>query len=140
MPLELEHLRDSVQALADLAEASENSERMALLNEVERNGIRAGVIQNFEVTYELSRRLLMRWLEVNRGSDAIDRLTARDVYRVAVESGLIADAELWFSYHQSRNATSHTYDRGEAERVYRAALSFVHDAHLLLETLEARND
>ena len=140
MPLELEHLRDSVQALADLAEASENSERMALLNEVEQNGIRAGVIQNFEVTYELSRKLLMRWLEVNRGSDAIDRLTARDVYRVAVESGLIADAELWFSYHQSRNATSHTYDRGEAERVYRAALSFVHDAHLLLETLEARND
>ena len=140
MPLELEHLRDSVQALADLAEASENSERMARLNEVERNGIRAGVIQNFEVTYELSRKLIVRWLEVNRGSDAIDRLTARDVYRLAVESGLIADAELWFGYHLSRNATSHAYGRERAERVYRAALSFVHDAPLLLAALEARND
>ena len=140
MPLELEHLRDSVQALADLAEASENSERMARLNEVERNGIRAGVIQNFEVTYELSWKLMQRWLEINLGSAAMDGLTRRELFRVAVENQLIPDVELWMNHHQARNATSHTYGREQAERVYRAALTFVHDARLLLAALEARND
>ena len=140
MPLELEHLRDSVQALEDLAEASENSERMARLNEVERNGIRAGVIQNFEVTYELSWKLMQRWLDVHVGSAATDGLTRRELFRVAVENRLIPDADLWMNHHQARNTTSHAYGREQAERVYRAALAFVHDARLLLQTLEEHND
>ena len=140
MPLELEHLKISVEALADLATVSENSERMEQLTAVERDGIRAGVIQHFEVAYELSRKLIVRWLEVNLASSLIDQLPVREVYRFAVESGLIADAELWFSHHRARNTTSHAYGRERAERVYRAALGFVNDARLLLEALEANND
>ena len=52
MPLELDSLRNSLQALTDLLAVSENDARMSQFSEVERDGIRAGVIQNFEVTYE----------------------------------------------------------------------------------------
>ncbi len=140
MPLELEHLRNSIEALSDLAAASENTERMERLNEVERNGIRSGVIQNFEVTYELSWKLMQRWLNINLGSAATDGLTRRQLFRIAAENRLIPDAELWMNHHLARNATSHTYGRESAERVYRAALEFAHDARRLLAALEARND
>ena len=52
MPLELGNLRSSIEALTDLLAVSEDDARMGQLSDVERNGIRSGVIQNFEVTYE----------------------------------------------------------------------------------------
>ena len=54
VPLELDSLRNSIRALTDLLAVSENEARMGQLSEVERNGIRSGVIQHFEVAYELS--------------------------------------------------------------------------------------
>ena len=42
-------LRRALGTLADLLEASGNAERMATLSEIERLGIRAGVIKHFEM-------------------------------------------------------------------------------------------
>ncbi len=140
MPLELTNLRNSLQSLTDLLAVAENDERMERLSEIERNGIRAGVIQNFETTYEIAWKLIRRWLNTHVGPGIADGVTRRDLFRLAAENRLILDVDLWMDHHNARNATSHIYDQEEAEQVYKATLNFAHDAQRLLETLEARND
>ncbi len=140
MPLELDNLKHSVQALTDLLAVSENDERMGQLSEIERNGIRSGVIQNFEVTYELSWKLMQRWLKTHVGPDVADGVTRRELFRLAAENRLIPDVDLWMAHHNARNATSHIYNQKKAALVYRATLDFLHDARRLLRALESRND
>ena len=67
MPLELDSLRNSIRTLTDLLAVSENDARMGQFTDVERNGLRSGVIQNFEVAYELSWKLMARWLNTYVG-------------------------------------------------------------------------
>lgn len=140
MPLDLESLRSSVIALADLLAVSEDDTRMGRLNEVERNGIRSGVIQNFEVAYELSWKMMARWLNTNINMGIADGVSRRQLFRIAAENGLIPVVDLWMQHHNARNATTHTYDRETAEIVYESTRKFAHDVRLLLKALEARND
>ena len=140
MPLNLNNLRNITQALTDLLRSSEDRERMAQLTDTERNGIRAGVIQHFEVAYEVSWKLIRRWLNANVTPGIADGLTKRNLYRLAAENKLIADVDVWMQYHEARNKTSHVYDSEQARKVYQATLSFADDATRLLRELEARND
>jgi len=102
--------------------------------------IRAGVIQNFEFTYELCWKFIQRWLEVNAVGQIVDRSTMKELFRMAAERQLIQDVEAWFEYHKARNRTSHIYDLVVAESVYETALRFLSDAKALLKTLNDRND
>ena len=140
MPLVLDSLRSAVRALAELQAAAENVSRMEQFNEVEQRGIRAGVIQNFEVTYELCWKLMDRWLSMNLGANVVDGVTRRELFRLAAQQRLIADVDVWWQYHEARNITSHIYDERRATSVYGAIGDFVHDARALLAALEARND
>lgn len=140
MPLELDSLRNSIKSLADLLAVSENSTRMGQLSEVERNGIRSGVIQNFEVTYELSWKLMVRWLNTHVGAGVADGLAKSELFRLAAENRLIPDVDLWMKYHRARNATSHIYGEERALQVYGTTREFPHDARLLLKALETRID
>ena len=140
MPLELTHLRKSIQSLTGLLAVAENDARMEQFSDVERNGIRAGVIQNFEVTYELSWKLIKRWLNTYVASEVADGVTRRQLFRLAAESHLIHDVDAWMQHHDARNTTSHIYDAEEAAWVSQATREFAHDARYLLEALETRND
>lgn len=102
--------------------------------------IRAGVIQNFEFTYELCWKFMKRWLEKNVGGASVDGLTRKELFRMAAESRLINDVEVWIGYNGFRNETAHTYDESTAEDVYESALHFVDDASALLKVLEAKNE
>ncbi len=140
MPLDLTSLRNSVWSLSDLVAAAENDTRMAQFTEVERNGIRAGVIQNFEVTYELAWKMIARWLNANVGGAVADGLARRQLFRLAAQNRLIHDVETWMKFHETRNLTSHTYNEVQAETTYRAMREFAHEMRLLLGALEAHND
>ena len=140
MPLELTNLRNSIQSLTDLLEVAENDTRMGQFTEVERNGIRAGVIQNFEVTYELAWKLMARWLNTYVGTGIADGVTRRQLFRLAAESSLIHDVDQWMQHHEARNTTSHIYDEEKATWVYQETREFVHDARYLLLALDASND
>lgn len=75
---------------------------------------RDGVIQRFEFTYEMAWKTMKLWLadkDVFVGN-------AKDALQAALENGLITDGNLWSALHQSRNLTSHTYDKVTAEKVY----------------------
>jgi len=102
--------------------------------------IRAGVIQNFEFTYELCWKFIKRWLESNIGATYVEGVTRRELFRLAKENRLITDVDDWMEYHDARNETSHTYDVGKAEEIFKVSQNFFTDAKRLLEALEQRND
>jgi nucleotidyltransferase substrate binding protein (TIGR01987 family) len=140
MALELESLIKSVQSLGDLLAKTEDGEFLKPLDTVTRKGLRAGVIQNFEFTYELCWKFMKRWLEKNLGSVYVDGVSKKELFRLAAEHQLIASAESWFEYHRARNETTHIYDEDKAEEVYAVVVRFSPDARAFLEKLKSKND
>lgn len=139
MALNLDSLKKSIESLARALQASSDVSTLELPQNIQET-IRAGVIQNFEVCYEQSWKMMKRWLEENIGSSYVDGVTRRELFRLAFENKLIDDVDRWMDFHKSRNETSHTYDQGTAEEVFSDAELFVTDAKFLLQAIEARND
>jgi len=139
MALNLDSLKKSIESLTRALQASSDVSTLALPENIQET-IRAGVIQNFEVCYEQSWKMMKRWLEENIGSSYVDGVTRRELFRLAFENKLIDDVDRWMDFHKSRNETSHTYDQGTAEEVFSDAELFVTDADFLLQAIEARND
>lgn len=137
MNLYLDSFAKSVNALE---RAIKIASRLEVSDEDLQETIRAGVIQNFEVAYEQSWKMMERWLEENIGVVYVDVRTRRELFRRAAESFLITDVNRWMNYHTARNRTSHTYDEETAQSVFEEATEFVYDAKQLLKTLEACND
>ena len=102
--------------------------------------IRAGVIQNFEFTYELCIKFIKRWVEANVSGSNPDSVTFKELLRISAESQLIRDVDDWLEYREARNETSHTYDNDKADDVFNITLNFAKDARQLLLTLEKKND
>ncbi len=140
MPLQLEHLGHSIDALSALMEVTEDDSRMSRFSETEQAGIIAGVVKNFEITYELSWKLIARWLDDNLTPGIADGVTKRHLYRLAAEQHLIQDVDRWMAHHRARNQTAHIYDHQGALRVYQATRAFIADAGALYAALEGRND
>jgi nucleotidyltransferase substrate binding protein (TIGR01987 family) len=99
--------------------------------------LRDGVIQRFEFTYELSWKMLKRYLE-EYSLEKADGLNNRELFRIGWEQGLISDPEKWFHYLKMRNQTSHVYDKAKAIAVYAAARVFLPDAQHLLKQLKEK--
>ena len=118
-----------------------NKALAAKLDEDAKDAIRAGVIQNFEFTYELCWKFMRRWLRENAAVEEAEYpRTRKELFRLAARSGLIKEPLSWFSYSDARNLISHTYDEDKAETVYQTALGFLGDARYLLDRLQERND
>lgn len=137
MSLQLDSLAKSIDRLERSVKAAN---KLDTSDEDLQETVRAGVIQHFEVAYEVSWKMIKRWLEENIGAASVDGVTQRNLFRLGAENRLIADSELWMDYHKARNSTSHTYNEDAAESVFAKAAEFVHDAKHLLKMLEARND
>ncbi|MCY4089561.1 MAG: nucleotidyltransferase substrate binding protein [Caldilineaceae bacterium] len=114
MPLHLDNLRDSIEALDELLTASEDEARMGRLSEIERIGIRAGVVKHLEITYELSWKLMAPWVNTNVGPDTAVGVTRRQLYRLSAAHTLISDVDRWMRHHDARNTTAHIYDSKKA--------------------------
>lgn len=93
---------------------------------------RDAVIQRFEYTYELSWKMLKRYLAEETGTKEFN---IKNLYREAGRQQLIDDVEKWFEYHEARNLTSHTYNESTAEETYVVAKNFVEDSERLLHNL-----
>jgi len=135
MPLDLSSLKKAVDSLDHAIEVAVGNK-----NSAQDEVIRAGVIQNFEFTYELCWKFIKRWLEFNVGGASIDGSTRKELFRLAAESRLITGVENWFKYHTARNETAHTYNPAKAAEIYALAAPFAVDARKLLQILEQRND
>ena len=140
LKLNLESLHSALQSLENGLEVVSDAEWFTQQSDKVQNTLVAGVIQNFEIVYELGFKMLRRQIEAEAASpDEVDTFNFRDVLRVGAEKGLITDVEAWLRYRQMRNITAHTYDQDKARLVYQGTLLFLSDARALLAALEARN-
>ena len=141
MKLDLSSLQKAIESLEKTIKVARNKALAAELNEDAKDAIKAGVIQNFEFTYELCWKFMRRWLRENAAVEEAEYpRTRKELFRLAARSGLIKEPLSWFSYSDARNLTSHTYDEDKAETVYETAVGFIEDAKYLMERLQERND
>jgi nucleotidyltransferase substrate binding protein (TIGR01987 family) len=140
MWLDLSSLRKGISSLRTALEVAA-AEKMSGFDRATQDVIKAGVIQNFEFTYELCWKFIQRWLKENHpGEDADLPRSRRELFRMAARYGLIDDPAPWFDYGDARNMTAHVYDEQRAQVVYDAAVRFINEAEALLKCLEANND
>ena len=139
MALDLNSLQKAVGSLEKAIDVASSIIKEIASTEHEKV-IRAGVIQNFEFTYELCWKFMKRWLEGNLGGTYVDGVSRKELFRIAAESQLIEDVEAWFAYHEARNQTAHIYDEHKAEAVFETAKKFLPDAKEFLQNLKNKND
>lgn len=73
-----------------------------------------GVIQAFEVTQELSWKVMKDFLEY-QGYDEI--YGSKNAVRLAFNVKIISNGEIWMDMIKSRNLMSHTYDEDEMLKI-----------------------
>ena len=102
--------------------------------------IRDGLIQRFEFTYELSYRMLSRYLKVIAASpDEIERMPFADLIRTGNAQGLLrGDWPAWRRFREMRARTSHAYDAAVASQVAAAIPEFLEEAEHLYAELQRR--
>lgn len=102
---------------------------------------RNSVIQCFEFTYELSHKMLKRYLEATAATpEEIDLSTFQNLIRMGNEKGLLrSDWTVWRDYRLARSNSSHTYDASKAEAVYHVASDFLDEAKYLYRQLLEKN-
>lgn len=79
------------------------------LNEIERGGL----IQFFEVSFELAWKCLGDYLE----DEGFTLVSPKQILRQAHQSGLLANGEIWLQALEDRNLTTHTYDEAKSRAV-----------------------
>jgi nucleotidyltransferase substrate binding protein (TIGR01987 family) len=132
MPLDVTPLRNAVQRLREgLArhQAEPADEQL-----------RDGLIQRFEFTYELSHRMLRRYLAQTAASpEEIESLSFADLIRAGNASGLLrGNWPAWRRFREMRTRTSHTYDSGTAAQVVAAIPEFLAETEYLCTELQQR--
>ncbi len=97
------------------------------LSEAERGGL----IQFFEMAFELSWKLLKDYLT----TEGYEITSPREAIKQAFQSQLIQDGTVWLIALEDRNLTMHTYDEATALRVEKKIRE---DYFPLLQSLRAR--
>ena len=102
--------------------------------------LRAGAIQAFEFTYELSLKMLKRYLTFTaENPNIVNELSFNELIRIGYEKGLIlSELVTWKEFRKDRGTTSHTYDEIKAKEVFDNIDFFLQDAKYLLDQLIKR--
>ena len=132
MPLDVSPLTRAVARLREGVEAYGRDPSHTL--------IRDGLIQRFEFTYEISYRILKRYLEtISASPEQFDRMAFADLIRVANEQGLLrGDWPRWRRFREMRAKTSHTYDEPTALDVVAGIEDFLREAEFLRDQIAER--
>jgi len=78
--------------------------------------LRKAAIQAFEYSYEISVKMLRRFLEMTEPNPAaLDDATFQGLIRLGSERGLLkSDLPVWMEFRRQRGTTSHAYDAKKA--------------------------
>lgn len=74
---------------------------------------RAGIIQFFEMTFELAWKVLKDYLE----SQGYVVKSPRETIKQSLQIGIIENGHVWLEALSNRNLTTHTYDEELAEKM-----------------------
>jgi len=102
--------------------------------------IRDGLIQRFEFTYEISHKMLKRYLEIASATpEIIDGMAFADLIRTGNEQGLLLNNwPIWKKYREMSGKTSHTYDEEIALKVVACIPEFLHEAMFLCQKIREK--
>ncbi|MDR0979696.1 MAG: nucleotidyltransferase substrate binding protein [Candidatus Nomurabacteria bacterium] len=129
----LERARDALrQAIGDYDEQERLNPKLLF-------SLRSGVIQNYEVAYELARKAIDRWLAFNF-SENVDAMSRQEIYASAFSHNLIDDPKLWYTFHLARNNTSHNYDNATATDAFAVSRIFLPELENLISKLQGGNN
>ena len=140
MALDLSSLTDAVASLESALDVADHFINSGKFSKKEIEVVKAGVIQNFEFTYELCWKFMKRWLDINHSESFTAGITRKQLFRYALENLLIEDFDRWLAYHELRNKTSHTYDELISAEIFKSARQFHNDAKMFLKAIEKKND
>lgn len=104
-----QRFRNFELALSQLTSAVNLAETRSL-SELEKQGL----IQAFEFTHELAWNVIKDYFEY-QGATQITG--SRDASREAFAKGLVQNGSVWMEMIQSRNKTSHTYNKAVADEI-----------------------
>ena len=92
-------------------------------------------IQRFEYTYELSWKIMKKYLKqfFNKSEQ---ELTMKNIFRYIQGYGLIKDWTKWVEYNEVRNNTSHEYNFNKAQFVLTVLQTFLEDVKYFITCLE----
>ncbi len=132
LPIDLPPLSNAVTRLA---EGIERYQR-----DISDTQIRDGLIQRFKFTYELTHKLLKRYLEsVPPSPGEFDVADFQYLIRSGNEQDLLlSDWPTWRKYRDMRAKTSHTYDEQIALEVVDGIAPFLQEARHLLQQITSR--
>jgi len=111
----IQRLDNFKNAISQLKDAVELSKKRSLTPLEEQ-----GLIQAFEFTHELAWKTLKDFLQ-DRG--VFELFGSKDVTREAFKAGLIENGEAFMQMIESRNLTSHTYNKSQATMIVNSILS-----------------
>lgn len=102
--------------------------------------VRDAVIQRFEYSYELATKMIARYLSlVSADPSSINELTFPEIIRQAYTKGILKNSwDMWKTYRNDRNKTSHGYDEANAIEIANDVLLFYNEAIFLLEQLQMK--
>ncbi|MCP2041709.1 nucleotidyltransferase substrate binding protein (TIGR01987 family) [Neisseria sp. HSC-16F19] len=112
------------------------------LQDISDTQIRDGLIQRFEFTYEISHKMLKRYLEyASADPSQFDWMHFQDLIRTANEQDLLlGNWTDWKQYRDMRSRTSHTYDEQTALAVVQGIEKFLAEAQFLHARLQEKLD
>jgi len=102
--------------------------------------IRDSVIQRFEYTFEISHKILRRFLcEAESSKAEISEMLFNDLIRLGCKRGLLLnDLETWNKYRKLRNLTSHNYDELNADYIIAIIPIFIEEMDYELEKIKEK--
>ncbi len=140
MALNLTSLVNSIKSLEKSISTYNKLSKNESVTKDDLETIKAGVIQNFEVSYEQSWKFMKRWINENVSPDLSDAVSRKELYRISAENKLISDVEEWMNFNKSRNLTSHTYNKNNSEITFKNALLFFPIVKDFQKRIEDKND
>lgn len=133
----MQHYKLDFSVLIKAADSLEKA-----LNEYEKdktNGfVRDSCIQRFEYCYDLSTKMIRRYLSLTSESAVdIEAMSFQDIIRTAYSKGIIQHSwDKWYQYRDDRNATSHGYDETKAVKIVADIPEFFNELKFLLKQLQ----
>ena len=139
MKLDLSSLEDVIIQLKEALDLCDSE--IARSNPLYKRHLRAGAIKAFEYTYEISIKMIIRYMDLTSASPTeIKQMSFNNLIREAYGKNLIrSDLESWCEYHKKRGTTSHAYNAGKAQEIFESTPDFLDESRYLLGQLQERN-
>lgn len=98
---------------------------------------RDACIKRFEYTYELSHKMLKRYLEMSAPNPVeVDTYSFQTLIRTGYEKGILKNSwDVWYTYRHNRNKTAHGYNEHNAKDIVAGLDDFVTEVLYLRDAL-----